>query len=194
MLTTNYYNFKSNNQLMSRAYTNSNGYPSNITTLFKNVPFKQLHYPDGSYNTGYIAYSYGYGDVLFDGTPSSTTYAPSGEKVLHCFAIGFDGSNTPASIDDYKLIEPILNCNIITTTFTKIDNKYVREFTIKNNNNTEITINGVGLFGSFGADRSNYSSGDKVSLPLLYREVFASSITVPSKSSFIYRLEITVGE
>lgn len=194
MLTTNYYNLKSNNQLMSRAYANSSGYPNNITTLFKDVPFKQLHYPDGSYNGGYLVYSYGYGDVLFDGTPVNTIYASSGEKVAHCFAIGFDGSNTPTSIDDYKLIEPILNCKVIATTFTKIDNKYVREFTIKNNNNTEITINGVGLFGSFGADRSTYSSGEKVSLPLLYREVFASSITVPVQSSFIYRLEITIGE
>lgn len=92
------------------------------------------------------------------------------------------------------MIEPILNCKIITTSFTKIDNKYVREFTIKNNNNTEITINGVGLFGSFGIDRSNNSSTEKLSLPLLYREVFASTITVPAGSSFIYRLEITAGE
>lgn len=194
MLTTNYYNLKSNNQLISRAYTNSSGYPNNITILFKDVPFKHLHYSDGSANTGYIAYSYGYGDVLFDGTPANTTYASSGEKVKHCFAIGFDGSNTPASIDDYKLIDPILNCNVIATTFTKIDNKYVREFTIKNNNSTEITINGVGLFGCFGPDRSSYSSAEKVSLPLLYREVFTSPITVPAGSSFIYRLEITAGE
>ena len=194
MLTTNYYNFKSNNQLVSRAYTHSSGYPSKVTTLFTNDSFKEFHYPDGSYNTGYIVYSYGYGDVLFDGSPVNTTYAPSGERVAHCFAIGFDGSNTPASINDYKLIEPILNCKIITTTFAKIDNKYVREFTIQNNNNTEITINGVGLFGSFGADRSTYSSAEKVSLPLLYREVFASPITVPASSSFIYRLEISIGE
>ena len=194
MLTTNYYNLKSNNQLMSRAYSNSSGSGNNITTLFKDVPFKQLHYPDGTFNTGYVAYSYGYGDVLFDGTPSSTIYAPVGEKVTYSFAIGFDGSNTPASIDDYKLIEPILNCKIISTVFTKIDNKYVREFTIQNNNNTEITINGVGLFGHFGYDRAKYSSGDKISLPLLYREVFASPITIPAGSSFIYRLEITEGE
>lgn len=193
MLTTNYYNLKSNNQLMARTYSNSSG-GTNYATLFTNVPFKQIHYPDGSFNTGYVVYSYGHGDVLFDGTVSHTTYAPAGEKVKYSFAIGFDGSNTPASIDDYKLIEPILNCTIIATTFTKIDNKYVREFTIQNNNNTEITINGVGLFGHFGFDRVNQSSGDKISLPLLYREVFASPITVPAGSSFIYRLEISIGE
>ena len=66
------------------------------------------------------------------------------------------------------------------------------QFTIKNNNNTEIIINGVGLFGLFNLD---FTGGSYYfNLPLLYREVFASPITVPANSSFIYRLEITVGE
>ena len=60
----------------------------------------------------------------------------------------------------------------------------------QNNNNTEMIIKGVGLFGNFGMYKKNLSH----TLPLLYREVFTSPITIPAGSSFIYRLETTVGE
>lgn len=189
MLTTNYYNVKYNNRLYTSLHSKGTGYPD---TEKKFNDLKQYRLSDGNYSTG-GGMSYGGGDILFDVIPKNPIYNTSPRSVETNFAIGLDGSNTPASIDDYKLIEPILNCEIITVTYKKIDNTIIRDFTIKNNNNTDIIINGVGLFGLFNLDctGANYYS---FNLPLLYREVFTSPITVPSNLSFIYRLEITAGE
>ena len=93
------------------------------------------------------------------------------------------------------MIDPILNCTLISTAYSLINNTLVREFTIRNDNNTEITVNGVGIFACFGCSIENAnSSSTKLMLPLCYREVFASPITVPAKASIIYRLETTEGE
>lgn len=188
MLTTNYYNMKYNNRLHTSAQTTGRDYPT-IEREFSDL--KQFRSADGTFLTGGTM-SYGGGDILFGVIPKNPIYNVSPTSVKGNFAIGFDGSNTPASIDDYKLIEPILNCGIIAVTYNKIDNTIIRDFTIKNNNGNEIIINGVGLFGLFSLDYTD--GGYYFNLPLLYREVFASPITVPANSSFIYRLEITVGE
>ena len=188
MLTTNYYNIKYNNRLHTSAHSKGSGYPD-ISRIFDDL--KQYRSADGNFSTG-GAMSYGGGDILFGVIPKTPTYNTSPTSVHENFCIGFDGSNTPASIDDYKLIEPILNCEIIAVTYNKIDNTIIRDFTIKNNNGNEIIINGVGLFGLFSLDYTG--GGYYFNLPLLYREVFASPITVPANSSFIYRLEITAGE
>lgn len=184
MLTTNYYNMKFNNRL----YT-SNQYSSNTTVTNVIEGNKQFRYSNGDFSVGTSYLHYGGGDVLFGAIPEKITYSTNGNSTSVNMAIGFDGSNTPASIDDYALIEPIRNCSIVTVTYSRRDNTIIREFTIKNNNSFEIIINGVGLFGCF-----SYVTSSVKNLPLLYREVFASPITVSAGASFIYRLETTEGE
>ena len=188
MLTTNYYNMKYNMRLYKQAYIGGS-YDSvqDPYLLFDDI--KQLHYVNGNYETGNRSMYCGT-DILFDVIPYETIYETKGSASGYNFAIGFDGSDTPATIDDFKLIEPISNCSIISTAYNKIDNTIIREITIKNNNNTEIIIKGVGLFGNFGM----YKKSLFQNLPLLYREVFTSPITVSAGSSFIYRLETTEGE
>lgn len=186
MLTSNYYNIRFNNRHHTSNYTNNNNSVNNVIS-----GLKQFRFPNGNFSTGNTFYQYGGGDVLFGAMPKNVVYSTNGNVKNSDMAIGFDGSNTPASIDDYKLIEPIDNCSIITVTYSSRDNTIIRDFTIKNNNNNEIIINGVGLFGVF----TYYTSSSySIDLPLLYREVFASPITVPAGASFIYRLETTEGE
>lgn len=183
MLTTNYYNMKFNNRLYTSDHYSSNYVTEVISGL------KQFRYPNGEFSVGNSNFHYGGGDVLFGAMPKEVIYNANGNVTSKNMAIGFDGSNTPASIDDYALIEPINNCSVVTVTYSRRDNTIIRDFTIKNNNNTEIIINGVGLFGTF-----TYYTGTTKKLVLLYREVFASPITVPAGASFIYRLETTEGE
>lgn len=184
MLTTNYYNMKFNNRLYTSSHYSSNTYVENVIG-----ELKQFRYANGDFSTGESYKHYGGGDVLFGAMPKEVEYNINGNSTSKNMVIGFDGSNTPASIDDYKLIEPIQNCSIITVTYSGSGNTIIRDFTIKNNNNSEIIINGVGLFGCF-----SYYTGTMKNLALLYREVFASPITVPAGASFIYRLETTEGE
>ena len=183
MLTTNYYNMKFNNRL----YTSRVGGSISVTQKINSS--KQFRYPNGDFSTGISNYHYGGGDVLFGAMPDDVIYRETGQSVSQNLTIGFDGSNTPASIDDYKLINPIHNCSIIAVSYSISGNTIIRDFTIKNNNNAEIIINGVGLVGSF-----TYITSNTKNLVLLYREVFASPITIPAGSSFIYRLETTEGE
>ena len=191
MLTTNYYNMKYNNRLFKSPYLSGSSYPyyfQNSSLVLNGM--KQIRYVNGNYSVG-DSDMYGGCDVLFGSIPHSVEYNSSGKRICNAFAIGFDGSDSPATIDDFKLIEPILNCSIVSSTYNIINNTIIQEITIKNNNNTEIIIKGVGLFGVFSYDKPNSST---YNLPLLYREVFTSPITVPSGSSFIYRLETTEGE
>ena len=191
MLTTNYYNMKYNNRLYKSPYLSGSSYPFYFqdSAVVLNGS-KQIHYVNGNYSVGDES-MYGGCDVLFDSIPHTIEYNSSGKQIKNAFAIGFDGSDSPATIDDFKLVDPILNCSIVSVTYNIIDNTIIKEITVKNNNNTEIIIKGVGLFGVFSYDKA----GSRVyNLPLLYREVFASPITVQAGSSFIYRLETTEGE
>ena len=184
MLTTNYYNMKFNNRLYTSSHYSSYTYADNM------IPEnKQFRYTNGEFSTGSSLLYYGGGDIIFGSMPKEVIYDANGNSTSKGMAIGFDGSNTPASIDDYALIEPIENCSVVTVTYSRRDNTIIRDFTIKNNNNAEIIINGVGLFGTF-----TYYTGSSRKLVLLYREVFTSPITVPAGASFIYRLETTEGE
>ena len=193
MFTRNYYKLKKNNKLRSRVFYRRNSFDQNVV-LISDVSFEQLRYPNGNYGTG-TEYHYGYSDPLFTACDFLPKYNAEPISETTVFTIGFDGSNTPASIDDYKLIDPILNCTIISTVYSLINNTLVREFTIRNDNNTEIIINGVGIFACFGRSiEEPNSSTTTLNLPLCYREVFTSPITVPAKASFIYRLETTEGE
>lgn len=184
MLTTNYYNMKFNNRLYTSDHYSNSTFVTNV--IEEN---KQFRYSNGDFSTGTSNLHYGGGDVLFGAMPRNVYYSTNGNSTTNNMAIGFDGSNTPASIDDYALIEPIQNCSIVTVTYSRSNNTIIRDFTIKNNNSSEIIINGVGLFGCF-----SYYTGSIKNLALLYREVFASPITVPAGASFIYRLETTEGE
>lgn len=191
MLTTNYYNMKYNNRLYKSPHLNGSSYPYYFqpsVSVFD--ASKQIRYVNGNYSVG-NANMYGGCDVLFDSIPYTIEYNSSGKQIKNAFAIGFDGSDSPATIDDFTLVDPILNCSIVSVTYNIINNTIIKEITVKNNNNTEIIIKGVGLFGVFSYD----GTGSQVyNLPLLYREVFTSPITVSAGASFIYRLETTVGE
>ena len=184
MLTTNYYNMKFNNRLYTSSHYSNNTYVDSVI-----AGSKQFRYTNGEFSTGYSKEYYGGGDIIFGSMPKEVIYDANGNGTSKSMAIGFDGSNTPPSIDDYALIEPIGNCSVVTVTYSIRDNTIIRDFTIKNNNNAEIIINGVGLFGTF-----TYYTGTTRKLVLLYREVFASPITVPAGASFIYRRETTEGE
>ena len=191
MLTTNYYNMKYNNRLYKSPYLSGSSYPF----IFQNSALelngsKQIRYVNGNYSVGDES-MYGGCDVLFDSIPHTIEYNSSGKQSKNVFAIGFDGSDSPATIDDFKLVDPILNCSIGSVSYNIINNTFIKEITVKNNNNTEIIIKGVGLFGVFSYDKTESRA---YNLPLLYREVFTSPVTVQAGSSFIYRLETTEGE
>ena len=134
MLTTNYYNLKHNNRQFA-PYIKS----GSLNVNQKLYGLKQFSYVDGSFSLGNFN-QYGGPDIIFGCIPYETGYQPNGETSKKIFAIGFDGSNTPASIDDYKLINPITNCSIQNIVNSISGNTVIREFTIRNDNNTEIII------------------------------------------------------
>ena len=179
MLTTNYYNLRENNRMCSGG---SYSYESTV----KINKLKQFRDVNGNYlqtNTQYAGSS----DPIFGNLPRYDIKYNANKSMSSRLSLGFDGSNQPATIDDYKLIEPIADMSILSTNYDYNHGTIIHEYTIKNTGN-EAIINGVGLFGCFSNPTSEVHS------ILLYREVFASPITIPANSPFIYRLEITVGE
>ena len=102
----------------------------------------------------------------------------------------FDSSNEPAKIEDFKAIEPIENISFISQEVGIIGNNAKYYFTFKNNNNTEITINSIEIFGT--AEYGTSLQNDPVFL--LYREVFDAPLVVPAQGVFLYTMEITTGD
>lgn len=107
--------------------------------------------------------------------------------------INFDSSNELATINDFKAIEPIENITLISQTIGDVNNDTKYFYTFKNNNNTDITINSVEIFGTAEKERL---SDDYKSMPsfLLYREVFDAPLIVPAQGVFLYTMEITTGD
>lgn len=125
---------------------------------------------------------------------NSTRINPLANNVLYDIYtfINFDSSNEPATINDFKSIEPIENIALISQTIGDINNDTKYFYTFKNNNQTDITINSVEIFGTAEKQRV---SDDYKSAPsfLLYREVFDAPLIVPAQGVFIYTMEITTG-
>ena len=101
---------------------------------------------------------------------------------------GFDASNEPAKIEDFKAIEPIEHISFVSQEVGIVGNNAKYYFTFKNDNTTEITINSVEIFGT-GAGVTSSSSP----VFLLYREVFDAPLVVPAQGVFLYTMEITTG-
>ena len=102
---------------------------------------------------------------------------------------GFDASNEPAKIEDFKAIEPIEHISFVSREVGIVGNNAKYYFTFKNDNTTEITINSVEIFGTGAAITSINSP-----VFLLYREVFDAPLVVPAQGVFLYTMEITTGD